>query len=465
MDQRFAAVFAAAVAACGDNLPAPQVLEIVGHSDLMARGMNAAPALAGDHAYIGSRTDGAFHDHAGVLIVDVSDPAAPSVVGEIDRPEQALVGMTSRELLAVPDKNLLIVLDIACSRDLHDCERSSSFGATGGVEETDNLRFYDITDPVDPQLIARHDLGSSPANPGASAHEMFLWRDPADPDRILLYMSTPSGPPALTVLDISDPSAVVTVATWDPELDAGLDEPRGPTAYLHSVSVSDDGRTALLSYAAAGVLLVDTSDIADGAAEPELRLLHDQAARADWSPPEPAGVHSAVPVPGRDIAIATDEVYPQGYGAGCPWGWVHIIDTSNPAAPEVVGEYKLPENGGSLCTAEAGPARVTFTAHNTTATESLAFITWHAGGLQVIDTTEPAAPAQVGELRPTPVASVAVEDPALGGEPVIMWSYPIVRDGLIYVVDIRNGLYVLRYNGPHREELEQLGFAEGNSNL
>ena len=33
-----------------------------------------------------------------------------------------------------------------------------------------------------------------------------------------------------------------------------------------------------------------------------------------------------------------------------------------------------------------------------------------------------------------------------------MWSYPIIEDGLIYVVDIRNGLYVLEYHGPYEDE-------------
>jgi hypothetical protein len=46
-----------------------------------------------------------------------------------------------------------------------------------------------------------------------------------------------------------------------------------------------------------------------------------------------------------------------------------------------------------------------------------------------------------------------------------MWSFPIVNDGLVYVVDIRNGLYVLRYTGPHAGEVAGLGFLEGNSNL
>jgi hypothetical protein len=46
-----------------------------------------------------------------------------------------------------------------------------------------------------------------------------------------------------------------------------------------------------------------------------------------------------------------------------------------------------------------------------------------------------------------------------------MWSFPIIRDGLVYVVDIRNGLYVLDYSGPRAAEIDGLTFLEGNSNL
>ena len=64
--------------------------------------------------------------------------------------------------------------------------------------------------------------------------------------------------------------------------------------------------------------------------------------------------------------------------------------------------------------------------------------------------------------------STICEDPALSRgivNHVVMWSYPIIKDGLIYVVDIRNGLYVLRYTGPFAGEVENTGFLEGNSNL
>jgi hypothetical protein len=68
---------------------------------------------------------------------------------------------------------------------------------------------------------------------------------------------------------------------------------------------------------------------------------------------------------------------------------------------------------------------------------------------------------------PQPLAAVQNEDPALssGSDKVVMWSYPIVQDGLIYLVDVRNGLYILRYRGPCQEEIRGVDFLEGNSNL
>jgi hypothetical protein len=71
---------------------------------------------------------------------------------------------------------------------------------------------------------------------------------------------------------------------------------------------------------------------------------------------------------------------------------------------------------------------------------------------------------------------VATEDPALGGanldrvgggtpDKVIMWSFPVVVDGLIYVVDLRNGLYILKYDGALSGPVKAAKFLEGNSNV
>jgi hypothetical protein len=53
----------------------------------------------------------------------------------------------------------------------------------------------------------------------------------------------------------------------------------------------------------------------------------------------------------------------------------------------------------------------------------------------------------------------------MGTNKVVMWSFPIVKDGLICVIDLRNGLYVLRYTGPSASDVSGLTFLEGNSNL
>jgi hypothetical protein len=99
-------------------------------------------------------------------------------------------------------------------------------------------------------------------------------------------------------------------------------------------------------------------------------------------------------------------------------------------------------------------------------TKRLAFISWHAGGLQAVDLTKPLKPRQVAQYVPEPIPFVTSEDPALsiGTERVAVWSYPIIKDGLIYVVDIRNGLYILKYSGVYAKEVNNVKFIEGNSN-
>ena len=72
---------------------------------------------------------------------------------------------------------------------------------------------------------------------------------------------------------------------------------------------------------------------------------------------------------------------------------------------------------------------------------------------------------------PEPLDEVLLEDPRLASDPdtglnekVVMWSYPFIEDGLIYVVDLRNGLYILRYDGRLEDEVNDVTFLEGNSN-
>jgi hypothetical protein len=424
-------VVLAVLTGCGGS--DPEVIsnfEIVGHSDLGARGMNSAIAVAGDTIYVGSRID-----RKPVLIVDTTSLA---VVGEIP----GAVGMSSRELRAVGD--LLIVMNLRCSPDLHGCAMA------GGT--TENLQLYDITNRRAPALVATYPVTIASPIFLRSPHEFYVWRDAS---RTLVYLASPGAAPTLEVIDVTNPAAPARVVGWDPRM-AGL-MPMGEDDILHSVALSGDGTRAYLSHQLSGLLVADVGSL------PTVSLMTPPAAAYDWAPPGAMGPHSAVEIPGTRVLVVTEEVYPMPYGAGCPWGHLRTVDASDPAAPKLLAEVKLAENDPAIC-ATAAP-RTAFTAHNTTVTSEVALVTWYAGGLVAVDVRNPKKPKIVAELRPEPLAAVAVEDPGLGGNGVEMWSYPVIQDGVIYVVDVRNGLYALRYTGVGEQTIASEAFLEGNSNL
>ena len=440
----------------------------VGHEPLMNRGMNAAIAVHGGHAYIGSRTDGGHEDmpHGGVMIVDVSNPANPTLLGP---PFDARAGESSRELRVWRSQNILIVLNTNCGVGdmLHHCTLPS----------ISNFRFYDISgaNARSPQL--RYQLN-------VDTHEFFLWEDPRNPERALMFAgnatstcATRGGSPScpFSVWDISPVRIGQAPVTLFSGLHGYTRVPPAPapvqipTGGLHSLTVSNDGTRAYFALLTGGFAVVDVSDFAVGAPMPRPRPVTINESRPSWSGP---GAHSAVKLWGRDWVWVSDEVYgtATASGHGCPWGWARMVDISDPRVPTVEAEYRIPENDPSTCD-DWNPPRTSYSAHNPTLTPHIAFSTWHSGGFQAVSVQNAHRPYQLAEFIPEPLDEVMLEDPRLSSDPdtgrnekVVMWSYPIIKDGLIYVVDLRNGLYVLRYEGAFGREVSRISFLEGNSN-
>ncbi len=466
--------------------------QLVGHNPLFNRGMNAAVAISDHFIYIGNRTDNSNrcgvgdprrdatgpdscpHAQPGILVLDIADPANPTLAGMFGT-EFAGNGQTSRELRVWPSQRLLIAMYFSCNTVLHACSSGS---------DTWRIRFFDLGDnPRNPPLVATY-------VPSAKPHEMFLWTDPRDSNRALLWLSTPTtsvdpNSPNLIITDISKAreGTFIEIAkgNWN-HMYPGAENPTNYDADLavHSIGVSVDGTRTYLAYLRGHFLILDTSDIASNPLPTGQvlslngKLLTPIENRPTWGrsssacSSECAESHSAVKFLGRPLALTTDEVYGTFSKAsfGCPWGWVRMVNVAQPSRPQILGEYKIAKN---VCPAEA-PATQQFTSyssHNPTLTNNLAFISWHSGGLQALDISDPSRPDQAGWFSPSPLANVATEDPALSRGPnrVVMWSYPIIRNGLIYVVDLRNGLYVLRYTGPRSTEASGITFLEGNSNL
>jgi hypothetical protein len=241
------------------------------------------------------------------------------------------------------------------------------------------------------------------------------------------------------------------------------------------MGVSADGKRTYLAFLGGGFFILDTSDLANALPTPEIRLATPIENKLSWGDP---GAHSAIKVPGRNLVLMTDEVYGDyvdpitGANHGCPWGWVRLIDTTVESRPVIISEFKIAENQAAYCQTVDGmdPSNVTFTSyssHNPTALRQVAFVTWHSGGFLAINLANPSAPTEAGRFIPDPLPVVVTEDQALstGRNKVVMWSYPIIKDGLIYLIDLRNGLYILRYTGPGSAFVDQITFLEGNSNL
>jgi hypothetical protein len=425
-------------------------LELVGHSPLNNRGMNAALAIKGDYAYVGSRTDAKVENAngAGVLIVDIKDPSAPEVVGEIGPPDEANPGESSREMRIWPEQNLLIVMTLYSNcGEIHACSP---------IEGPDRFSFYDISgkNAAAPKLVSTYE-------PSYDPHEFFLWDDPKRPGRALLYMSTPGGQDKIVVTDISG-------ARKGKFTELVKMSPLYSGSFVHSLSVNNAGTRGYIAHLTGGVGVLDTSDLAKGAKKPSIRVLTPPNNAPRWEGPGP---HTAMKLFGSETMLITDEVYGAALSAlgghGCPWGWARFVDIKNPVKPKVISEFKLPQNDESFCTQDAAHPTTSFAAHNPTITKNLAIITWHSGGLQVVDISKPAKPSRTAEFLADPVIPILQEDPVLssGGDKVVAWSYPIVKDGLIYFVDVRNGLYVMRYEGPFATEISKSKFLEGNSNL
>jgi hypothetical protein len=478
--------------------------ELVGHNPLFARGMNAAPAVYSHFVYVGNRTDGSLpcsetggvqpchasgntHVHPGVLIVDVADPSSPTVVGEIGPPYAGLPGITTRELRVWPAKKLLMIMTFRCSSVIHDCPPGSD------TTFPFDIKFFDLSDPVHPAFISSF-VPTSQAGQAVKPHEMYLWIDPKNADRGLLWLSTPStsvnpARPNLVIVDISavpsgGPVKEVAEGNWNQFFPGAAN----PANYdfdlsLHSMAPTADGTRTHLAYLRGGMGVLDTSAVAANSSPGSVLSLNDKLLTpvsnfVRWGAGNQCAghtaegcseSHSAVPVPGRPFELNTDEVYGTftAPSFGWPWGWARLINVAQPRRPHIVGEYKILQNTEAYTPVPGENEFNSYSSHNPTLTRKVALIAWHSGGLQAIDISDPGAPAQSGWFSPSPLAAVATEDPALSAGPnkVVVWSYPIVRDGLVYVIDIRNGLYVLRYTGPRSSEVSGLRFLEGNSNL
>jgi hypothetical protein len=353
----------------------------------------------GKHAYLGTGSGG---DR--MYAIDISDPSKPTVTDSI-------VANTRRvnDIMTTPDGKFLV------------------FTREGAADRKNGIVIASLEDPAHPKPISEFTDGVT-----GGVHSAFIYRQEKYGTHVYL---TNDGTGALHILNIDDPYHPKEVAQWRTNRpDAGRT--------LHDVDVQDG--LAYLSYWNDGLVILDIGNgMAGGSpSNPQLvsqykydlnALYRDVEARN--GPGFIRGTHTAWRH--NQYVFIADEVFPAGGVEGAKdaaafraFGRLQVLDVTDLKHPKSVAWYE-PEYGG---------------VHNVWVAGDTLYMGAYNGGFRAFDIS--------GELRGDlraqgrEIAHVHTGDMDGNVKNTPMTWGVVVKDGLAYVNDMLNGLWIVRMKPP-----------------
>lgn len=389
---------------------------------LAAPGLEAATAGADGR---GGRGD--------LLIVDISDPVRPALVG-------------SWGVLGEPALGLPLFQGVRRGDDARTLLHSVHARGDGLVAYLSywdaGVILLDIHDPARPRYLGRTVFGQADEGNAHSVDEARGGLVIAEADEVLDPRAVVVTSPVLPEAELaSQPTfavpvrngaslsgRVVSVGRGCPG-DAYTADPSGAVALIERGTCRIDQKVALAQHAGAtGVVVFDESADPDDLAP----------VSGDRSVPIPGVGTVDVAIPAvmvrRDVGLKlrdgpqpvslTAEARFEGYGD------LRLWDVHDPRHPVALARYATPEARDA--TAAAGG---NWSVHNPVVVGSTLYASWYSDGVRVLDISRPSAPREIaswtGEGRP-----------AAAG-PMNVWGVAVEGD-LVLASDLGFGLYVLR---------------------
>ncbi|MDA9865117.1 RNA polymerase subunit sigma-70 [bacterium] len=400
----------------------------LGHLDIEGGGQIV---VADGYAYVGH-----MKPPMGTSIIDVRDPANPTVVGHVAPPDEyshthkvRVVGnimitnveqdrrhfLRKGEKIApmrsegLSDAEIAKRLKVQVS-DIEDLETALVRGYDSG-----GFRIWDISDRSAPKLL------SYVKTHGFGVHRF-------DMDARYAYISTEMDGYVGNILvtyDITDPSNPVEVSRWHMpgQHIAGGEVPTwdGYGVRLHHAMRCGDELWAAVWHA--GYRVLDASDMTD----PKV------IGSYKFQPGIPEPTHTVMPlenlIEGRRYAVVIDEEHDHLPGRLHGFIWVMDVTDLNNMVP--VSAWDLTERASPW----VGQPGVRFGGHQfrEKLDSTLVYATWFAGGLRVLDLANPHLPVEVAHYIP---------EPGKGG-PAQSNDVDVDDAGLIYMLDRNNGVDIL----------------------
>jgi hypothetical protein len=332
--------------------------------------------------------------------IDISDPANPVVT-------DSLMANTRRinDIMTTPDGKFLV----------HTRE--------GASDRKNGIVIASLEDPAHPKKIAEYTEGLT-----GGVHSTFIYSQPKYGTHIYL---TNDGTGYMHVIDINDPYHPKEVSRW-------TTRPDQLGNALHDIDVQDG--LAYLSYWNEGLVILDIGNGIKGGSPSSPQLVSQykydlntlyRDVEATGGPGFIRGTHTAWRH-GKYVFIA-DEVFPaapvkggKDASAFRAYGRLQVIDVSDLDHPKSVAWYE-PEFGG---------------VHNVWVAGDTLYMGAYNAGFRAFDISGELR----GDLRAQGREMAHVNTADMGGHTqnsAMTWGV-VVRDGLAYVNDDNNGLWIVR---------------------
>jgi hypothetical protein len=357
----------------------------------------------GKHAYLGSGSGGDV-----LYAIDISDPAKPVVTDSV-------ITNTRRvnDVMSTPDGKFIV------------------FTREGASDRKNGIVIASTEDPAHPKVISEFKETVT-----AGVHSAFVYRQEKYGTHVYL---TNDGIGALHIVDINDPYHPKEVAVWKTERpDAGRT--------LHDIDVQNGMLYA--SYWNDGLVILDIGNGLKGGSPSNPQLVSQfkydlnalyRDVEAAGGPGFIRGTHTAWRH--KNYVFIADEVFPasgvkgaKDAAAGRAYGRLQVVDISDITKPKSVAWYE-PEYGG---------------VHNIWIAGDTLYMGAYNAGFRTFDISGELR----GDLRAQGREMVHVNTADMDGfvkNAAMTWGV-VVRDGLAYVNDMYNGLWVIRME-PQRSEL------------
>lgn len=386
-------------------------VELVGHIDIEGGGM---VDVHDGVAYIGH-----ISPPFATSILDVSDPSSPKIISRIKTGE----GTHSHKARACG--STLIINREQYADSIPGYAFSSIFRTVGDI----GLAVFDVSDPANPREIAFLEAGGvNFSNTPAGVHRFQF-----DCENNLAYISaTEEGYRGniIRIIDLSDPYNPTEGGRWwlEGQCVAGGEKPTWKRSRYHVHHPNRLGDRLYVPMWFGGFAIVDISDMTKPTTVSYL------------NPHHPSPIHTALPVAHKIAGKNWLVVFDEDISDKCeePQASMWLVDITDERNPKIESHFRVPEGGKySFCDGQKGKRFGAHQPHEFVGEDNLVYAAWFAGGLRIIDISDPYKPREVGKYVPEPVAG---------------FKFPQSNDvfiddrGFIYLIDRNNGLDILRFH-------------------